>query len=107
MTRLLFVVAVCLWLSPSAQANVASPKESPSITNPLEKELEGRPPKKSTPPKATPAKKSYRINDKTEIKLDGNVCKYKDVPPNAEIILLELASDQATILKIHFRTKKK
>jgi hypothetical protein len=43
------------------------------------------------------------INDDTEILLDGKPCKYEDVPAGAEIVLLAVARDGRTVLKIHFR----
>jgi len=46
------------------------------------------------------------ITDATEVKLNGKVCQYEDVPGNAEIILLEVGRDKKAILKIHFRTQK-
>src|SRR5690349_2486621 len=46
------------------------------------------------------------INDDTEIRLDGQTCKYNDVPRDAEIILLDVSSDMKAVRKIHFRTKK-
>jgi hypothetical protein len=46
------------------------------------------------------------ITDQTEVKLDGKLCSYKDVPGNAEIILLEVGQDKKEILKIHFRAQK-
>jgi hypothetical protein len=57
-----------------------------------------------------PAPKSSQgglvITEDTEVKLDGQACKFEEVPKNAEIILLNLASDKKVILQIHFRTKK-
>ena len=46
------------------------------------------------------------ITDDTEILLDGRACKYEDIPGDAQIILLDVASDQKVIRKIHFRSKK-
>ena len=49
---------------------------------------------------------SMIITEATEVRVDGKPCKYENVPKNAEIILLDLGSDQKTIRKIHFRSKK-
>jgi hypothetical protein len=46
------------------------------------------------------------ISDKTEVVLDGKVCKMEDVPKNAEVIRLEVGTDKKSVLRIHFRTKK-
>lgn len=49
----------------------------------------------------------FVINDQTEVRLDGRVCKYSEVPNHVDIVFIEVASNQSkTILKIHFRTKK-
>jgi hypothetical protein len=59
---------------------------------------------------AEPAKaksdEGLAITDDTEVLLDGRACKYEDVPPDAQIILLDVASDHKVIRKIHFRSKK-
>ena len=46
------------------------------------------------------------ISDDTELKLDGKLCKYEDIPECAEVILVELAKDKKSVLKLHFRTKQ-
>jgi hypothetical protein len=46
------------------------------------------------------------ISDDTEVKLDGKLCKYEDIPESAEVILVELAKDKKSVLKLHFRTKQ-
>jgi hypothetical protein len=43
----------------------------------------------------------------TEVKLDGRPCRYEDVPANVEAVHIEVADDGKTILKIHFRTRKR
>ena len=50
-------------------------------------------------------KPQYHMTDQTEVKLDGKVCPYEQVPDDASIILLEVGSDHA-ILRIHFQSKK-
>lgn len=66
-----------------------------------------------TPPASTRTafvrsqKSEYVVTEQTEIKLDGRACKYSDVPHSADIIHMEIASNQSkTILKIYFRSKK-
>jgi hypothetical protein len=46
------------------------------------------------------------ITDDTEVKLDGKLCKYEEIPESAEVILLEVGKDKKSVLKLHFRTKK-
>lgn len=45
------------------------------------------------------------ITSNTEILMDGQPCKLEAVPPGSEIILLELAKDGKTVLKLHFRSR--
>jgi hypothetical protein len=58
---------------------------------------------------STPAEDDGKlvISDKTEVMLDGNVCKLQDVPKDAEVVHLEVDKDKKSVLKIHFRTSKK
>jgi len=46
------------------------------------------------------------LTEQTEVRLNGRACRIAEVPPNAEVILLDLAADRTTIRKIHFRSKK-
>jgi hypothetical protein len=48
----------------------------------------------------------FIVTERTEILLDGKPCKYADVPQQARIVLMEVAADNKTVLKIHFRTEK-
>jgi hypothetical protein len=51
--------------------------------------------------------RAYQIRDETEVRLDGRKCRYADVPSTAEIILMEIDSDDSrVILRIHFRSRK-
>lgn len=60
----------------------------------------------ATPPKAdVDEHQHFIVNDKTEVKLDGHVCKFEDVPATASVINLDVASDKKTILKIYFESK--
>ncbi len=48
----------------------------------------------------------FVLTEESEIRLNGEPCRFKDVPTNAEIVYVEVARDRKTILKIHFRTLK-
>jgi hypothetical protein len=48
----------------------------------------------------------YVMTERTEVLLDGRPCKYADVPAQARIVRMEVAADQRTVLKIHFRSGK-
>ncbi len=55
------------------------------------------------PPK--PEKQQLVITAQTEILLDGQACKLKEIPGTAEVVTIELAADKKTVLKLHFRSK--
>ena len=48
----------------------------------------------------------YRITSQTEVLLNGRPCCYADVPKSAGIVKMEVSSDNQTVLKIQFRTRK-
>lgn len=95
---IVFVVSVCFL--PAAHATLAPGKEP---ANKVSKHL-SRVVAEAT--SVTEKNDELVITDQTEIKVDGCASKYEDVPSNAEIILLEVASDKKAILKLHFQTKK-
>jgi hypothetical protein len=45
-------------------------------------------------------------NENTEVLLDRRPCRVEDLPPECEVILLELARDRKTVLKLHLRSKR-
>lgn len=52
------------------------------------------------------ASSEFVLTNETEILLNGKPCKYEAIPRHASIVLMEVAEDQRTVLKIHFRTRK-
>lgn len=48
----------------------------------------------------------YRITSQTEVFLNGRQCSYADVPRNAGVVKMEVSSEDRTVLKIQFRTRK-
>jgi hypothetical protein len=46
------------------------------------------------------------VTAETEILLDGQSCKYAEIPSQAGIVRMEVAADKKTVLKIHFRSRK-
>jgi hypothetical protein len=52
------------------------------------------------------AKRDLTITAETEIKVDGRVCGLDQVPPGAEVILIEIGNDRSVIRRIHFQTRK-
>src|SRR5262249_19695939 len=51
-------------------------------------------------------REEFKFTEQTEVTLDGRPCRYKDVPAGASILLIELAPDRTTILRIHVRARK-
>jgi hypothetical protein len=99
MTRLtLALVATFLSVS-AAFAITVAPKER-SITDNL------RVPAPTAEPAPPAENGGLAFSDDTEVLVDGKACTLKEVPRNATIILLQVAGDKRTVLKIHFRTKK-
>lgn len=106
MTRLTMALVVTLACLSSARASLSTRKDVA-----LDK---GVPPalRRTLVPEVKPVKpaaeeeQEFVIDDDTEIKLDGRACEYKDVPGNAGIILVDVAADKKTVLKIHFQSKK-
>ena len=54
----------------------------------------------------TEAPSELRVTEETEVLLDGKPCRYADVPRQATIQRMELAPDNKTVLKVHFRAGK-
>lgn len=99
MTRLtLALVATVLCVS-AAFAITVTPKER-SITD------KPQGPAPTAEPSPPAEKGGLAFSDDTEVLLDGKACTLKEIPRDATIILLQVAADKRTVLKIHFRTKK-
>jgi hypothetical protein len=52
------------------------------------------------------APSEFAVTEQTEVLLNGKPCRYADVPRQAGIQRMELAPDNKTVLKIHFRVGK-
>jgi hypothetical protein len=48
----------------------------------------------------------YVLTTRTEVFLNGKPCAYEKVPAGASIILMEVARDHKTVLKVYFRSPK-
>ena len=99
MYRLTMAVVASLCVLPFAMGASSPQKAPPGLEKNLSRDLK----KEAQHRKQNEA---FVITEDTEVKLDGRLCKYEEVPGNAAIILLELAADQKSILKVHFQTKK-
>jgi hypothetical protein len=53
-----------------------------------------------------PANSEFAVTDQTEILLNGQPCKYAQVPSHASVVHMEVAADKKTVLRIHFQTRK-
>ncbi len=51
-------------------------------------------------------KDEFRITSQTAVFVDGWPCNYADVPRSAKIVNMEISTDNQTVLKIQFRTRK-
>lgn len=110
MVRLTVGLGVWLIMASLSMAGAVSPvKSAPTLGDRLPSDslvrlVQG--PADSTT-RAQPAKKdSFVITDQTEIQVDGKPCRYGEVPTGAAIVLLEVAADGRTVMKVHFRTGK-
>ncbi len=100
MIRLALGLIACLAFSSSATAIVTPHKEYARL-----RESAFRPAAQSFLVRAE--ERPYQIHEETEVRLDGRKCRYADVPDTAEIILMEIDSDESRIiLRIHFRSRK-
>ncbi len=97
MTRSITAIVVALAAVSSAAGNL----NSRSDASPFDKvRLSGRAEKLHGPG----PQEDFRIDARTEVRLNGRPCQYKDVPGEAVITFLEVAQDNKTILRIHFQT---
>ena len=103
MLRLTTALVTFLAFAPLATASLTPRKDPPGVgkQSPAELLREEKP-----APASEDASEDLVISDQTEILLDGEACKYEDVPAEATIILLELASNKKDIRKIHFKRAK-
>ena len=105
MTRLTLTLAVWMNLVSLASATVTHTKKSPLLNNAALK----APSLLAEGPELTLERRSqseYVVTERTEILLDGETCKYEQVPAHATITRMEVAADRKTVLKIHFRRRK-
>jgi hypothetical protein len=107
MTRLTFALAFLLSFVSVASGSLTPRKESapfgarvpPVPVTKLAAEILAPAGNRGTTPE-------FVLTEQTEILLNGKPCRFEEVPANASIVQLELAIDNKTALKIHFRTRK-
>jgi hypothetical protein len=48
----------------------------------------------------------FVVTNATKVFLNGEPCKYADVPKHATIVSMKVAADRKTVLEVYFRTGK-
>jgi hypothetical protein len=98
-------LAACLYCLSAATAGMSLRNDPPqprkSIISKYDKDV--APDAPEPPPKSE--KQQFVITDATQVLLDGQACKLKDIPATAEVVNIELAVDKKTVLKLHFHSK--
>jgi hypothetical protein len=109
MFRLTLVLAVWMSLVAVASASLTPRKEA----LPFGPAAPSTSASKLLAPAAQPAARheananaDYILTDQTEVLLNDKPCKYAEVPAHARIVQMEVAADNKTVLKVHFRTGK-
>jgi hypothetical protein len=107
MTRLTLTLAVWMSLVSVASATLTPRKDTPKFGRELPPAQASQLPAE-VPEQATGrgAGSEFVLTEQTEILLNGKPCKYAEVPAHASIVRMEVAADNKTVLKIHFRTRK-
>src|SRR5579871_4756364 len=107
MTRL--VLAVAVYVVGAAEASAIVTPVRPFLRlgeDAVTRRLNVQPAPLARPRTAAISDTPFTLTDRSEVLLDGKPCRYEDVPAHASIILLELAADRQTVLRIHFRSRK-
>lgn len=107
MTRLTLALAVWISLVSVVSASLTPRKErspfSKEISQVLTCSFLSEAPEQPT---GAEAKSEFILTHRTEVLLNGKRCKYEEVPDHARIVKMEVAEDEKTVLRIHFRTGK-
>jgi hypothetical protein len=48
----------------------------------------------------------FVVTSATKVFLNGEPCKYADIPEHATIVSMKVAADRKTVLEVYFRTRK-
>jgi hypothetical protein len=112
MPRTVLTLAALLCSFSPALATLSPQPASPFAAARLAASLTAAPQEKPLPPDVVKAayppsrNDEFRITSQTEVLLNGRPCCYADVPRNAGVVKMEVSSDNQTVLKIQFRTRK-
>ncbi len=107
MTRLTLALAAWISLVSVAPASLTPRKDrsppDPSVPRLRPPDLAAQAPRQVAGPATAP---EFVVTEQTEVLLDGQPCRYEDVPARARIVRMEVAPDRKTVLRIHFRVGK-
>ena len=105
MARLLTLSAVILALWPVTLVAVAPPIKEPARPQARAKSTKAptRPARRQVPPSGSA---EFSITVASEVRLNGEMCRFKDVPNDAVITKIEVDRDTKEVLVVHFSTEK-
>jgi hypothetical protein len=107
MKWLFLVVAFWLGAASGVSASLSPRRESSRADKEIPPALNAKlPPQVRAQATTQEANPEFNITEETEVLLNGQPCKYAEVPGHANIIWMKVATDRKTVLKIHFRTRK-
>jgi hypothetical protein len=98
------------WIAPLFASSLFLSSASASLDRREPSALSGRIPPKALLSSSGPAAKNdeYRITKDTEVLLDGQPCRFEQVPKDATIVLLETVTNESKeISRIHFRSARR
>jgi hypothetical protein len=106
MIRLTLALAAWMSLLPAVWAFSPSRQESPWLSPKAAQALPRLAAKAPEQQTKKPANTDFVMTAQTEVLLNGQPCRYEQVPAHATIIRMEVDQDEKTVLMIHFRTRK-
>jgi hypothetical protein len=108
MTRLTLALAALIGLVSVAPASLAPRRDRNALDSDAPLRAPASPRAARSPAEALrPANPAeYVVTEQTEILLDGQLCRFEDVPERAIILKMEVAGDGKTVVKILFRSQK-
>jgi hypothetical protein len=106
MTRLTLALAAWLSVVSVVSAALAPRKETPAFREEVPQGLASQYSARALQQTARATNSEFVLTHETEVLLNGKPCKYAEIPRHARIVHMEVAEDEKTVLKIHFRTGK-
>jgi hypothetical protein len=104
MTRLALALAVWITAASLAPATLTARRDGPRFDREDPRFEGAKLPDKALGLVVTRVNPSeYVVTEEAEVLLNGQPCRYQDVPEHATILRMELAWDNKTVLTVHFR----